>query len=110
MKKDGLEKAQMYSAFPGTSEHETGLAIDVAGADGGCSITDCFADKPEAKWLAEHTHEYGFINRYPEGKEHITGYKYEPWHLRYVGEEEAVDIYNRDITFEEYVKAVEVNG
>ncbi|MOA08523.1 D-alanyl-D-alanine carboxypeptidase [compost metagenome] len=110
VKKDGLEKAQTYSAFPGTSEHETGLAIDVAGADGKCSITDCFGDKPEAKWLAKHAHEYGFIIRYPKGKEHITGYKYEPWHLRYVGKEAAADIYDRDITFEEYMNVVEVNG
>ena len=83
--RDGLEKAKTYSALPGTSEHETGLAIDVTTADGACAAQDCFGDTSEAKWLAEHGHEYGFIIRYPEGKENITGYKYEPWHIRYVG-------------------------
>ncbi|MFF2481065.1 D-alanyl-D-alanine carboxypeptidase family protein [Paenibacillus sp. NPDC058071] len=110
VKKDGLEKAMTYSAFPGTSEHETGLAIDVAGADGKCSATDCFADKPEAKWLAKNAHKYGFIIRYPKGKEKITGYKYEPWHLRYVGTEVAAEIYKENITLEEYWNAVPVSG
>jgi len=102
VKKDGLETALTYSAYPGTSEHETGLAIDVAGADGACSTSDCFGDRPEAKWLADHAHEYGFIIRYPEGKEKITGYKYEPWHLRYVGLDVATEIYEKQLTFEEY--------
>ena len=70
---DGLEKAKTYSALPGTSEHETGLAIDVTTADGACAAKDCFGDTEEAKWLAAHGHEYGFIIRYPKGKERITG-------------------------------------
>ncbi|MFC5647764.1 D-alanyl-D-alanine carboxypeptidase family protein [Paenibacillus solisilvae] len=110
VRKDGEKKARTYSAYPGTSEHETGLAIDVTGADGKCSATDCFAGTPEAKWLAKHAHEYGFIIRYPEGKDSITGYKYEPWHLRYVGLKPAADIYDQDITLEEYVSAIEVSG
>lgn len=86
---------------PGTSEHETGLAIDVAGADGSCAVADCFGDKPESKWLAEHAWRFGFIIRYPEGKKAITGYKYEPWHLRYVGVDIAAEMQERAITLEE---------
>ncbi|GGG79468.1 M15 family metallopeptidase [Paenibacillus radicis (ex Gao et al. 2016)] len=106
VQKDGLEKARTYSAFPGTSEHETGLAIDVAGADGKCSASDCFADTAEAGWLADHAHEYGFIIRYPKDKDDITGYKYEPWHLRYVGLDAASDMHESGLTFEEYTDSV----
>ncbi|AZS18301.1 D-alanyl-D-alanine carboxypeptidase family protein [Paenibacillus lutimineralis] len=102
VKKDGEEKARTYSAYPGTSEHETGLAIDVTKSDGSCAATGCFAGTPEAEWLAEHAHEFGFIIRYPEGKENITGYTYEPWHLRYVGQSEADNMFKNDLTFEEY--------
>ena len=77
--RDGKVAADTYSARPGHSEHQTGLAIDINKA------SDEFTNTPEAKWLAEHCWEYGFILRYPEGKESITGYKYESWHFRYVG-------------------------
>ncbi|WP_440895645.1 M15 family metallopeptidase [Amphibacillus sp. Q70] len=110
VQKDGLEKAQTYSAYLGTSEHETGLAIDVAGADGSCAVSDCFDNKPEAKWLADNAHRFGFIIRYPKGKEEITGYKYEPWHLRYVGSDIAEEIQEREITLEEYYDAVPVSN
>lgn len=110
VKKDGLEKAKTYSAVPGHSEHETGLAIDVSGSDGKCAAEDCFGDTKEAEWLAKHATEYGFIIRYPEGKEEITGYKYEPWHLRYVGTEISSDIAERGITLEEYYNAVPVSA
>ncbi|GIO35327.1 hypothetical protein J41TS12_01880 [Paenibacillus antibioticophila] len=110
VKKDGLEKAKTYSAVPGHSEHETGLAIDVSGSDGKCAAEDCFGDTKEAEWLAKHATEYGFIIRYPEGKEDITGYKYEPWHLRYVGTEISSDIAERGITLEEYYNAVPVTA
>lgn len=63
---------------------------------------DCFGDTKEAKWLAEHAPEYGFIIRYPKGKESITGYQYEPWHLRYVGKNAAKEIAKQGITLEEY--------
>ncbi|SDG42511.1 D-Ala-D-Ala carboxypeptidase. Metallo peptidase. MEROPS family M15B [Fontibacillus panacisegetis] len=106
--KDGEEKAKTYSAVPGHSEHETGLSIDVSGSDGKCAAEDCFGDTKEAKWLAEHVGEYGYIIRYPEGKESITGYKYEPWHLRYVGVEIATYIVDNNITLEEYYNAVPV--
>lgn len=102
VQKDGVEKARTYSAVPGTSEHETGLAIDVSGVDGKCAATSCFGGTKEALWLAEHAAEHGFIIRYPDGKEAITGYMYEPWHLRYVGVEIAKQISEQGITLEEY--------
>lgn len=103
VQRDGEEAANQYSAKPGQSEHQTGLAMDVSGATGACAAQDCFADTEEAEWLAEHSHEYGFIIRYPEGKEEITGYQYEPWHLRYVGVEIATTIYEENLTLEEYI-------
>ncbi|QAY67658.1 M15 family metallopeptidase [Paenibacillus protaetiae] len=109
VKKDGYDKARTYSAIPGTSEHQTGLAIDVSGSDGKCAAESCFGGTPEATWLAAHASEYGFIIRYPEGKENITGYKYEPWHLRYVGEDLAKELDSKGETLEEYYNTVPVN-
>ncbi|MEW9698255.1 D-alanyl-D-alanine carboxypeptidase family protein [Paenibacillus sp. SI8] len=106
--KDGEEKAKTYSAVPGTSEHETGLAIDVAGSNGKCAAEDCFGGTKEAKWIEQHAAEYGFIIRYPKGKADITGYQYEPWHIRYVGTEIAKEIADKGSTLEEYFKAVPV--
>lgn len=100
--RDGEEAANKYSAKPGHSEHSTGLAMDVAGISGKCAANNCFADTEEARWLAEHAHEFGFIIRYPLGKEDITGYQYEPWHLRYVGKELAEFIHEHDLTLEEF--------
>ncbi|MBR6985865.1 MAG: D-alanyl-D-alanine carboxypeptidase family protein [Ruminococcus sp.] len=94
---DGQAAAERYSARPGHSEHQSGLAIDVNNPD------DSFAGTPEAKWLEEHAHEYGFIIRYPEGKESITGYKYEPWHIRFVGIQTAAKIHNSGKCLEEYL-------
>ena len=93
----GTETADTFSARPGNSEHQTGLAIDVN------TIDDSFAGTPEALWLEEHCWEYGFIIRYPEGKQYITGYKYEPWHIRYVGSAVAKQIHDMggDLTLEE---------
>jgi D-alanyl-D-alanine carboxypeptidase len=107
--RDGVEKARTYSAIPGTSEHETGLSIDVTGGDGKCAAQDCFVHTKEAKWLEEHAADCGFIIRYPKGKELITGYQYEPWHLRYVGKKLAKEIFNREITLEEYYGVVSVH-
>lgn len=109
VKRDGLVKARTYSAFPGTSEHETGLAIDISGSDGKCAAADCFAGTKEALWLEEHAHEFGFIIRYLKGKEAITGYQYEPWHLRYVGTELAAELKESGETLEEYYDAVPVS-
>ena len=91
------EYADSYSARPGHSEHQTGYTID-------CNdINNVFADTDEGKWLAEHCWEYGFIIRYPLGKEHITGYSYESWHIRYVGVEHAKAIWEQGLTLEEYL-------
>ncbi|WP_342433055.1 M15 family metallopeptidase [Neobacillus sp. FSL H8-0543] len=108
--RDGYEKARTYSALPGTSEHETGLTIDVTGGDGKCAAMDCFGATKEAIWLEAHAAEYGFIIRYPKGKEAITGYQYEPWHLRYVGKAMALEIMSKGITLEEYLNAIPVNN
>ena len=96
-KKDGL-LADTYSARPGHSEHQTGLAFDLN------SISDDFQFTNEGIWVHENAYRYGFILRYPKGKEHITGYKYEPWHLRYVGKKLAKILFNDGnwITLEEY--------
>lgn len=98
VKRDGKEAADTYSARPGHSEHQTGLAFDLN------SVDDSFANTNEGKWIKDNCHLYGFIIRYPKGKEKITGYKYEPWHLRYVGKELAKKIYNNGewLTLEEY--------
>ncbi len=103
--KDGKEKADTYSARPGHSEHQTGLAFDVCATDRAC-INSGFDNTNEAKWLSENAYKYGFILRYPKGanKEAQTGYMYESWHFRYVGKELAEKLYNNGewITMEEY--------
>ncbi len=98
VKEDGVELTDTYSARPGHSEHQTGLAIDVN------SVDDSFAYTPEGEWLAQHAHEYGFIIRYPQGKEDITGFQYEPWHIRYVGSDLANKLYKSGQCLEEYLK------
>ena len=95
-KRDGKEKADIYSARPGYSEHQTGLCSDIN------KIDSSFANTKEAKWLAGNAYKYGFILRFPKGKEDITGYKYEPWHFRYVGIDAAKVIYDNNLTLEEY--------
>ncbi len=99
----GEEEAQRVSARPGYSEHQTGLVIDVGGDNSACLLEECFGDDPEGIWIANNAYKYGFIIRYKPGKEDITGYKYEPWHLRYVGVDVATEIYNQDTTLEEYL-------
>lgn len=95
--RDGKDLADTYSARPGHSEHETGLAFDIG------SIDNNYGETNAGRWLKEHAHEYGFIIRYPKGKEDITGYQYEPWHVRYLGVEHAKKIYEKNITLEEYL-------
>ena len=100
----GKVYADNYSARPGHSEHQTGLAVDI------CSTETVFEYTAEFKWLQKHAHEYGYILRYPKGKEWITGYSYEPWHYRYVGNDVAKTIYEEGITYEEYyAKYISVN-
>ena len=94
VKSDGQAKADTYSARPGHSEHQTGLAIDVG--SGSCDLQICFGDSKAGKWLADHAHEYGFIIRYGRSQENLTGYQYEPWHLRYVGVELASKLHASD--------------
>lgn len=104
VEKNGEKAANKYSARPGESEHQTGLTMDVTNADVGFDLIIEFGDTPEGKWLKDHASDHGFIIRYPEGKEDITKYQYEPWHLRYVGEKAAKKIMDQDITFEDYLK------
>ena len=95
--KDGKTKADTYSARPGHSEHQTGLAMDLN------IIDSSFEGTPEAIWIEKNCYKYGFIIRYPKGKEEITGYKYEPWHVRYLGKELSEKVYNSGKTLEEYL-------
>ncbi|WAP53047.1 M15 family metallopeptidase [Arthrobacter sp. ATA002] len=98
----GGPAAEALSARPGHSEHQTGLAVDIANPDGACSLQSCFDGTPAGSWAAGNGHRYGFVVRYPAGAEAITGYSYEPWHLRYVGEEMARQMFDAGITLEEF--------
>lgn len=81
----GQATADLISARPGFSEHQTGLAIDIGNQNGACGLQECFAGTPAGVWAAQNAWRYGFIIRYPQGMTSVTGYSYEPWHLRYVG-------------------------
>ncbi len=94
--RDGKAAADRYSARAGHSEHQTGLAFDLN------SIDDSFANTAEGKWVAENCYKYGFIIRYPKGKEDVTGYMYEPWHIRYLGDDLAKEVYESGKTLEEF--------
>ena len=102
--RDGKAKADTYSARAGTSEHQTGLATDIN------SVSSSFENTNAYKWLIKNSYKYGFILRYPKGKEFITGYMYEPWHYRYVGKDVAKIIYEKDITYEEYYATYILKG
>lgn len=95
----GAKKADSLAARPGYSEHETGLALDITT---GGATKDTFDSTDEFKWLQENSYKYGFILRYPKGKEKITGFDYEPWHYRYVGIELAEKVYKSGLTYDEY--------
>lgn len=97
VQRSGKAEADRYSARAGHSEHQTGLAFDLN------SIDMTFADTDECEWVNKHCAEYGFIIRYPKGSESITGYMYEPWHLRYLGVENAKKVYDSGLTLEEYL-------
>lgn len=100
----GEAEANKVIAKAGFSEHQTGLAFDFSDEPSGTATTTAFAETEAGKWLMTHAHEYGFILRYPEGKEAITGYSYQPWHYRYVGKDVANAMYkiSPDLTMEEY--------
>jgi len=101
----GLDVAEQLVARAGFSEHQTGLTADVSAIGQGCEIAVCFGQTEAGVWLSKNSHNFGFIIRYPEEKEKITGYQYEPWHLRYVGLELATEMKERGIqTLEEFWK------
>ena len=102
--RDGKTKADTYSARAGTSEHQTGLATDIN------SVSTSFETTEAYKWMSKNAYKYGFILRYPKGKEFITGYMYEPWHYRYVGTDVAKVIYEKNITYEEYYATYILKG
>lgn len=98
----GVTATDSVSAKPGSSEHQTGLAMDISIKSIGCHLDQALGRTPEGKWLAANCHEFGFIIRYPKGKDDITGYTYEPWHIRYVGTRIATYLYKNNLTLEEY--------
>ncbi|MBW3496289.1 D-alanyl-D-alanine carboxypeptidase family protein [Bacillus sp. FDAARGOS_1420] len=102
----GQLQADKVSAKPGHSEHQTGLTMDVSADSVNNTLETQFANTAEGTWLKNNAHRAGFIIRYLKGKEHITGYSYEPWHIRYVGEI-AKDIYEKNITLEEYLNIID---
>lgn len=102
VKSQGQQMAEQFSARAGHSEHQTGLAADVSSTTGKCTLEQCFTYTAEGKWLAANSYKYGFIVRYPSGRQNLTGYEYEPWHLRYVGIELATEINKTDQTLEQF--------
>jgi D-alanyl-D-alanine carboxypeptidase len=103
VERDGKEQAMKYSAPPGQSEHQTGLAIDVSSASVNYQLTQSLGETVEGKWLADHAHEYGFIIRYQKEFEEETGYMYEPWHLRYIGMEHAKQVHALNQPYDRYI-------
>ncbi|MFC6315088.1 D-alanyl-D-alanine carboxypeptidase family protein [Lapidilactobacillus achengensis] len=102
VQRDGVAAADRYSSRPGFSEHQTGLAYDVG------VIDDQYGQTPAGQWLAQHCAQFGFIIRFPQGKEAETGYQYEPWHIRYLGVTVARQIMTKQITLEAYLDQVEL--
>jgi D-alanyl-D-alanine carboxypeptidase len=99
---DSRQNVDNYSARAGHSEHQTGLAADLGNSDGYCDLDVCFAGTAGGQWLAENARQFGFIIRYQKGKESITGYQPEPWHLRYVGKGLAKEIKSSGLAMEEF--------
>jgi D-alanyl-D-alanine carboxypeptidase len=102
-KRDGKKAADKYSARPGYSEHQTGLTFDLGGKNSDKNLYASFGKTKEGQWIANNAYKYGFIVRYPKGKEKITGYQYEPWHIRYLGKDKATKVHKSGKTLEEYV-------
>lgn len=98
----GITFTNQYSAMAGSSEHQTGLAMDISTSSIHYKLCDQFADTKEGQWVQNHCYEYGFIVRYPADKTHVTGYAYEPWHIRYVGVELATYLNDNNLTLDEY--------
>jgi D-alanyl-D-alanine carboxypeptidase len=93
VQQQGQTVADTQSARPGYSEHQTGLAADLEPASRTCEVENCFSTTAEGKWLAANAYRFGFIIRYPEGQQSTTGYIYEPWHVRYVGKDLALEMH-----------------
>lgn len=106
IKRSGLQKALTYSARPGQSEHQTGLAMDITAKSVNNRLVENFETTKEFEWLSLHAHEFGFILRYPKGREEDTGYQYEPWHYRYVGPSIAAHIHEKNLILEDYLNAL----
>ncbi|SEO49877.1 D-alanyl-D-alanine carboxypeptidase family protein [Paenibacillus sp. OV219] len=102
-RENGEDEANTFSAHPGQSEHQTGLAMDVSSASVNYNLDESFGESKEGKWLAEHAADYGFIIRYEKGKEGLTGYMYEPWHIRYVGVVVAGQVKKDNETLEQFL-------
>jgi D-alanyl-D-alanine carboxypeptidase len=102
VKTQGQTAADEQSARAGYSEHQTGLTADIGTISGQCEVQQCFANTTEGEWVAANSYKYGFIIRYPQGKQAITGYEYEPWHLRYVGVTLATTLHSTGQTLEEH--------
>lgn len=98
----GQAQADTFSARPGYSEHQTGLAVDVGNQDGSCDLDICFGTTQFGKWLSVNAASYGFIIRYPDGRQTDTGYQYEPWHLRFIGTPLAVQVQSSGQTLDQY--------
>lgn len=98
----GLSRANVVSASPGKSEHQSGLAMDISVPSLGYTLNQSFGNTREGIWLQKNAAEFGFVIRYPKGKEAVTGYIYEPWHIRFIGKDMASEIMKRNITIEEY--------
>lgn len=105
-RQEALAKTYEQTMPAGKSEHETGLALDILCSEN-LNMDETQAEEPGNKWLVEHAHEYGFVLRYPAGKEEITGIFYEPWHFRYVGKEVAVFLRENELTLEEFWEILE---
>ncbi|MCY3602480.1 MAG: M15 family metallopeptidase [Chloroflexi bacterium] len=99
----GLDQALRVSARPGHSEHQLGTTVDFSSTTVGYELVEAFGSTPEGRWLADHAHEYGFILSYPEGKEVVTGYAYEPWHFRWVGRELAAEVRASGLTLGQFL-------
>ena len=101
----GRKEADRFDDHPGASEHQLGLAVDLGNASSACELQECFSSYPASQWLEENAWKYGFILRYPESGEAVTGIRYSPWHYRYIGTEEAAKIHDSGLTMEEYYAA-----
>ncbi|WP_439442774.1 M15 family metallopeptidase [Listeria aquatica] len=108
VKAKGEAKAGEAVAVPGTSEHQTGLAMDMSAKSAGLELSAAFGETAEGTWAKENAHKYGFILRYPAGKEKVTKYEYEAWHFRYVGKDAAAIIYKNNWTLEEFFEHVKL--